>query len=554
VQPAAPRPTYYVSPTGDDAADGHGPLSAWRTVAKVNSTALAPGAHVLFQRGGEWHETLSVSSSGTPGAPVVFGSYGTGLKPKFWGSDVLDPSLFEPVAGADSTYRIVAGAGRSVNSIQADHAFFFTVYLATSAAPDPASSLAAVKATPRTWFQDAASHDLYVHTAGDDPRAGQVLYTAAVRENPVLVSQQHDVVVRNLVTDESAKFGGGYGFYVGESTNITLEGCEAYRAGKHHFGAINTDNFVGRDLYAAWAMPNQGYGGASAYVTYSDFHRPDSRSSWYDVAYEELDRATAPYLVFLSHGGGIGDLLVDNVRSRGGIGMSIAPDGGARVRVHGGLLEDVGLSLYAANAVVDGLTLRGPRVGLAVLGSGDVVQNVLIDGARPDFADAAVLVNYGSGNTFRFNTVRIAPDTGWPGAGVAIKTQFGIGPTFYGNIIDAPRAFRVDPGAVPAFVSDHNLFARDPFFIRSDGTALDLGQWRAERGQELNSSVGDPMFADPAGGDFTPLPGSPAVDAFTPGGAFEGITTDLLGAPRPRGPAYDLGAVESAPGTGAAGA
>ena len=146
-------------------------------------------------------------------------------------------------------------------------------------------------------------------------------------------SATHDVLIRNLVVDESARDLGGYAFGVGESANVTIENSEAYRAGKHHFGAINTTNFVGRDLYSAWAMPDQGYGGASAYVSYSDLAFPNSRSEWFDFAYDELDGATAPYMVFYTHGPGMADLLVQDIRSNGGIGFVVTTDNPAeRVR------------------------------------------------------------------------------------------------------------------------------------------------------------------------------------------------------------------------------
>jgi hypothetical protein len=71
--------TYYVSPSG---ADGNpGTLDApWRTVGRVNEATLAPGDAVLFQGGAGFDDTtLMPTSSGTPGAPITFGSYGPGL-------------------------------------------------------------------------------------------------------------------------------------------------------------------------------------------------------------------------------------------------------------------------------------------------------------------------------------------------------------------------------------------------------------------------------------------------------------------------------------------
>src|SRR5947209_19909358 len=81
--------TYYVQPRGNDGRGGTSPATAWRTVAKVNATKFAPGDRVLFARGGEWREQLVASSDGSAGRPVVYGAYGTGPRPRFWGSDVL---------------------------------------------------------------------------------------------------------------------------------------------------------------------------------------------------------------------------------------------------------------------------------------------------------------------------------------------------------------------------------------------------------------------------------------------------------------------------------
>jgi hypothetical protein len=546
VQSPALPPVYYVSPTGDDAGDGLGPLSAWRTVAKVNSTALPPGAHVLFQRGGEWYEQLVVSSSGTAQSPVVFGSYGSGLKPKFWGSDPLDAASFVPVDGADSTFLIVPAAGTTVNSIQADHAFFRSAYLMANRTADSSVALALVKSTPGSWFQDPASGDTYVHTLGDDPRTGSVLYTASVRDNVVLVQRKHDVLIRNLVVDESAKYAAGYAFAVGDSSNVTIEDSEAYHAGKHHFGAINADNFVGRGLYSAWAMPDQGYGGASAYVSFSDQNVSGTRSAWFDVAYDELDAKAAPYMVFYTHGPGMGDLLVQNARSNGGIGFVVTTEGAnERVRIQGGLINDAGLTLYGDNVRVDGLTLRGPRASVFMYGSNNTVQNVLIDNARPEVSDAGAVLNYGHDNTFRFSTIRVDPATTWPGTAIVIRTHTGAGPRIYGNIIESPRAIRVDPAAVGTFVSDHNLFASDsPWFVMPDFTVRTLNQWREETGHDSLSVAGDPRFANPAAGDLSLGEGSVAVDAFVATDLLEGIPTDALGLPRPQGAAYDLGAFE----------
>ena len=76
-QHLSPR-TYYVSPSGSDRS--HGTLRhPWRTVARVDRAHLVPGDRILFQGGRTFTDaTLIPSSSGSPGKPIVFGSYGRG--------------------------------------------------------------------------------------------------------------------------------------------------------------------------------------------------------------------------------------------------------------------------------------------------------------------------------------------------------------------------------------------------------------------------------------------------------------------------------------------
>jgi hypothetical protein len=79
--------TYFVSNTGnDDQNSGTTPTAPWATIARINETTLAPGDAVVFERGSTWRETLAISHSGTPDAPITFGAYGTGAKPRILGS------------------------------------------------------------------------------------------------------------------------------------------------------------------------------------------------------------------------------------------------------------------------------------------------------------------------------------------------------------------------------------------------------------------------------------------------------------------------------------
>ncbi len=79
--------TYYVSPTGNDAAAGTA-AAPWKTIAKANTITLAPGDSLLFQGGATFAGTLRPrGTGGTAAAPITIGSYGTGQATIVAGTD-----------------------------------------------------------------------------------------------------------------------------------------------------------------------------------------------------------------------------------------------------------------------------------------------------------------------------------------------------------------------------------------------------------------------------------------------------------------------------------
>lgn len=77
--------TWYVSNTGSDVSDGSSPETAWQTLEAVNMADLAPGDAVLFRRGDLWRGQL-LPKSGEENAPITYGAYGEGEKPRLLGS------------------------------------------------------------------------------------------------------------------------------------------------------------------------------------------------------------------------------------------------------------------------------------------------------------------------------------------------------------------------------------------------------------------------------------------------------------------------------------
>ena len=77
--------SYYVAADGNDDADGLSPETAWRSLDKVNTTALGYADTVLFHSGDVFRGHLE-PQSGRDDAPVVYSKYGEGVKP------VIEPS------------------------------------------------------------------------------------------------------------------------------------------------------------------------------------------------------------------------------------------------------------------------------------------------------------------------------------------------------------------------------------------------------------------------------------------------------------------------------
>ena len=78
---AAPSTYYYVSPSGNDAATGTSPATAWRTLGRASSAILAPGYRLLLQGGKTFDGqlTLDAQDAGNGSDPVTVGSYGSGV-------------------------------------------------------------------------------------------------------------------------------------------------------------------------------------------------------------------------------------------------------------------------------------------------------------------------------------------------------------------------------------------------------------------------------------------------------------------------------------------
>lgn len=544
--------TFYVHPQGNDAANGRSPATAWGTVAKVNSASpgFAPGTTILFAAGGEWRERLQPSCSGTPGAPIVFDCYqpippikgdASARRAVFWGSDLLGQSSFVKVAGTESTWSLPVSS--QAHSVFVNHTFLRSAHIVSGRSGNTATQRVLVDANPGFWAW--FSGKLYVNTGGIDPRTDPRLWTATFRDDMVYCNQVAHLVFRNLVVDETARDDAGYGFRVWKSEGILLEDCAAYRCGKHHFGVINSNGFVGRRLYAGGdALPDLGSGGATYLVSYSDGTRSGDTSQWIDCTVEsEIEE----YPGFYTHGPGMGDILVRNPTFRG---AAVATGYGESntVRIQGGLIESTssgvsaGLYLNGRNSVADGVTLKG-KVRVEIGGGGNhLVQNLCIIEGR--FGSGGIVKISAANSVFRFNTVLCAAEGSdspvWL-LGNADQSEI------YGNIIrcgNHNQAIWMTTNGEPAL--HHNLYVQQPTptFVSGYGSAVSFSSWRAV-GRDQGSAVGDPRFTNLPGGDYSLRPSSAACERVPATPGMNPPSTDIAGRPRHSGQLLDAGAWET---------
>lgn len=74
---------YYFAASGDDATGSGTLASPWKTITKLNAvfSTFGPGDSALFKRGDTFVGGIVTAASGSSGAPIVIGAYGTGNRP-----------------------------------------------------------------------------------------------------------------------------------------------------------------------------------------------------------------------------------------------------------------------------------------------------------------------------------------------------------------------------------------------------------------------------------------------------------------------------------------
>ena len=575
--------TYYVDATnGNDNNNGASTLTAWKTVAKVNSSTFSPGDNILFKRGELWREKLDVPSSGSSVNHLVFGAYGSGSKPLFLGSlDYDNPSMWS-AEGTANCWKTADGTF----SYRVGQIYYNTLTGSTSAGragPDttfPRFASPGEMSTNWDFFWDDSSDKLVVYHSGGNP-ADQADGLEITHEDTASDGRA-DIDGKQYVTlqDLEVKYTNSHGIMVhGYTHNITINNCNV-----SYFGGIGGNVRLGNgidlqnahDISITNCMVSQGMDEG--------------------ITLECCNKDAEIYNVTISNN-------TISVCGSAGIVLGILPESISGARIHdieisNNTVYDIGqgwigvspnsywcpgISLCNAyttgtNNIYDvtavGNDLYGSlRVGVYLKRTSENINltrnkihanndrgvyisqgvtslvlsyNLIYDNIRSGIGSSEDVngnlsiynnVFYNNGNA-TYPSVRIEK-----GSNAVIKNNI-----FYSDASapgGATYVFSVSSQAATV-TSDYNCFyGTNTNIISWKGQNYSLAQfatYKLQSGQDANSLAQDPKFKNAAGGDYSLKQDSPCRDTGTP----VGITQDIIGTTIPQGTQVDMGAYEFA--------
>jgi hypothetical protein len=526
---------YYVSPGGSDLNAGTSPSAPWGSVAKVDSTSFQPGDQILFQYGSTWNANLNATSSGTTTSPIVYGAYGNPSlgNPTFCGSDPISSSAFTQYSGNTYVTTLATPANWVYqNSSMLHEAADYNSQAGQSTSA--ASDLATVLSNPNQFYYNSGNGQLFVNI-GSTPLASAKL-AIGTRQYAINTSYENNLIFRDLNTSQTANDNFGYGVYVNVSSNVTISNSTVSSSAKHAVSVIDATGVTINNVVANGSAPDQGFGGASAFVSYSDATGGAlSMNSTSVYTNDTYVNANGPYPAFISHGGtnGIASITLNNLNSVTGYGSGIViyGTGSSEVVLVNGGRNDGGIEMDTNNWVINGVTLQGASARVQLGASYSVVQNSVINGVSA--AGAGVITDNDYFNTDRFNV--ILPTSG---AGIVAAGQ-GSNPAIYGNIItntqNPAATIGVGDFDYGGLESNYNVFAPGTSFQLTAGSPLTALQWQGYNEDEESLFTGA-TFNNSAAGDFSLASGSYGF-GLVPGplAATSAVADALIGKANPNG-------------------
>jgi len=258
-------PCVYVSVrTGDDAADGRSPSTAWRTLGRLANADVPSGSYVLLERGGVYRGSIRTK------AGVTYSAYGTGEKPVVCASpedgadarkwrQTENPKVWAYDIGRRDVGTLVFDGGKA-------HAIKVLIRTdaKTGRKTDQRTGL------PFDSYRDLRRdldfwHDYYENGTGllylfseANPGGRFKSIEFCVKRNGVSIGANADVTVDNLCI----KYTGAHGVGAGTCRNLTVSNCEFAWIG----GSIQGEAMFGRDHPTRYGNGVEIYGGCDGFV------------------------------------------------------------------------------------------------------------------------------------------------------------------------------------------------------------------------------------------------------------------------------------------------
>jgi parallel beta-helix repeat protein len=217
--------TYYVDATnGNDLNNGISQETPWKKIEKINNSKFNSGDQILFKKGEIWREMLNILSSGSKETPIIFGSYGTGVKPEIRGTLLLSSNW--ALYGTNIYFTTL------YSTTEANQAWEMDVFL-----QNKRQRLSDLRAYG-DWFHDMVNNKLYVYK-NSIPTNVEVSQLARC----ISVVRQNYIKIENLKLTRS----NSYGIQWMESNYLNLDGLEVtycYCEGAIAYNPINPSNFI----------------------------------------------------------------------------------------------------------------------------------------------------------------------------------------------------------------------------------------------------------------------------------------------------------------------
>ena len=262
---------YYVSNSGDDSNNGTSPSTAWATLDKVSSADLPSGSYVCFERGGIFRGKMTAK------AGVTYTAYGTGEKPKLYGSleNGADPAKWKKSDKKNIWYYVGSENWADVGTL----VFNEGESCAIKAILRYESNGDVYNHTTNTLFNNGYKDlDQDLHFYHDKSTTGGKLYLYS-EENPggrfesIEFNVGHNLItikdgVNGVTIDNLClKYTGIHGIGANTVNDLTVQNCEFGWIG----GTCHTSSIEGRNYQTRLGNAVEIYGGCENYLVQNNY-------------------------------------------------------------------------------------------------------------------------------------------------------------------------------------------------------------------------------------------------------------------------------------------